>query len=217
MEPLKPRIVPPPRAEWTDATRAVFAFWGEPGAWDNGSKTNIVNVFANHPALATAYNAFGKHLLVDSTLPVWPRELVVLRVSWLVKSEYEWHYHVGYALAAGMTLAQVAAIGEGPDAPGWNDDDRAVLRACDELWETSRITDATWAALDRQFSRHQIMDLVFTIGQYVMLSWAIAAFGIQLEDGVDRIGFDLRTASGNEPGGRYRPGEVENWDTRTPR
>lgn len=215
MEPLKPRILPAPREEWTDATRAVFAFWGEPGAWDNGSKTNIVNVLANHPALATAYNSFGKHLLVDSTLPVWPRELVVLRVSWLVKSEYEWHYHVGYALAAGMTLAQIAAIGEGPDAPGWNDDDRAVLRACDELHATSRITDATWAALERQFSRHQIMDLVFTIGQYVMLSWAIAAFGIQLEDGVDRIGFDLRTASGNAPGGRYRPGETENWDTQS--
>ncbi len=207
------RIPPVPREEWTDAARAVFAFWGEPGSWDNGSKTNLVMVLANHPALAMAYNGFGKHLLVESSLPVRPRELVVLRVSWNVRCAYEWHYHVGYAVAAGMTMEEIAAIGVGPEAPGWNDDDRAVLRAIDELWEKSRISDETWAALSMRFDRHQIMDLLFTIGQYVMLSWAIGALGVQLEDGVDQIGWDLTTRSGKPPASRFRPGEVDNWTT----
>ncbi len=72
MDDTKPRILPLPREEWTDAAREVFAFWGDPDAWENGSKTNVVMVMANHPALAMAYNAFGKHLLIDSTLPVRP-------------------------------------------------------------------------------------------------------------------------------------------------
>lgn len=207
------RIPPLPRAEWTDAARAVFAFWGEPDAWDNGSKTNLVMVLANHPALAMAYNSFGKHLLVDSSLPVRPRELVVLRVSWRARCEYEWHYHVGYAVTAGMTLAEIAAIGIGPEAPGWGDEDRAVLRAIDELWENSKVSDESWAALSSRFDRHQIMDLLFTIGQYVMLSWAIAALGVQIEEGVDQIGWDLMTRSGKSPTARYRPGEVDNWTT----
>ncbi|MGB8364781.1 MAG: carboxymuconolactone decarboxylase family protein [Rhizomicrobium sp.] len=211
MDDIKPRILPLPREEWTDAAREVFAFWGEPDAWENGSKTNVVMVMANHPALAMAYNAFGKHLLIDSTLPVRPRELVVLRVSWCLKSEYEWHYHVGYALNIGLSLEEIAAIKEGPDAPNWNEQDRAVLRAVDEMRENSRISDPTWAALARHFSRHQIMDLVFTIGQYVMLSGALATMGIQLEDGVDKIDFDLKTASGAPPVARYKPGEVEDW------
>jgi 4-carboxymuconolactone decarboxylase len=207
------RIAPLPREEWTDEAREVFAFFGEPEAWANGSRTNTQMVFANHPKLAMAYNAFGKHLLIDSSLPVRPRELIVLRIAWLLKSEYEWHYHVGYGLTAGLTLDEIAAVRDGPDAPEWADRnaDRAVLAAVDELWTQSRICDATWSELSCHYDRHQLMDLVFTIGQYVMLSWAISSFGIQLEDDVDRIGFDLKTPSGRRPGSTYRPGEVEDW------
>jgi 4-carboxymuconolactone decarboxylase len=211
MSDIKPRILPLPRAEWTDEAREVFAYWGEPDSWENGSKTNIIMVLANHPALAMAYNAFGKHLLLNSSLAVRPRELVVLRTSWHLKAEYEWHYHVGYALKAGMTLDEIAAIGVGPDAANWNEIDRAVLRAVDQLWKKSNIDDETWACLAKHYDRHEVMDLVFTIGHYVMISWALAALGVQLEDGVDRIGFDLKTASGASPVIRHRPGEVENW------
>ena len=36
--------------------------------------------------------------------------------------------------------------------------DSAVLRAVDELWENSRISDATWATLSEHFNRQQLMD-----------------------------------------------------------
>ena len=187
----------------------MFAYWGEPDAWENGSRTNMSMVMANHPALAMAYNVFGKHLLLASSLPVRPRELIVLRTSWLIRCDYEWHYHVGYGVSAGLTLEEIAAIGEGPDSPVWDgkDEDRAILRAVDELNGDGRIGDRTWAALSRFLDRHQLMDLVFTIGNYVMLSWAVSSFGIPLEDGVDQIGFDLKTRSGAPPAGSLRPGE----------
>lgn len=206
-----PRILPLPREEWTDAARDQFAYWGEPNAWEEGSKSDLVMVLANHPALSQAYNTFGRHVLVDSTLPIRPRELVVLRTSWLLKAEYEWHYHVGYALNFGMTLEEIGAIVTGADAPVWNDEDRAVLQAVDQLYGNSRIDDATWAALSKHFDKKQLMDLVFTIGNYVMLSWAVEAFGIPVEAAVDQIGFDLKTKSGKTPSIRFRPGEDENW------
>lgn len=212
-EAIPQRIFNLPREEWTDEARAVFAFFGEPGAWENGSRTNLQMVMANHTKLAMAYNTFGKHLLIDSSLPARPRELVVLRTSWHLRAEYEWHYHVGYAVKAGMTMDEVAGVREGPDAPVWagKDEDIAVLRAVDELYEHSRISNATWAALSRHFDKHQLMDLVFTIGNYNMLSWAIAAFGMPLEPGVDKIDFDLKTQSGAPPVARSRPGEGAAW------
>lgn len=208
---LKPRIVNLPRAEWTDAAREVFAFWGEPGAWEEGSKTNMTMVLANHPALANAYHTFGKHLLLGSTIKVRPRELIVLRCAWLQKCEYEWHYHVGYGLTAGLTMEEIAAIRDGWQSPVWDgkDEDRAVLRAVDELVENQRIGDETWDALGRHFDKHQKMDMVFTIGNYVMLGWAVATFGIPVEDGVDPIGFDLKTRSGKAPGSSNRPFEKD--------
>lgn len=205
----KQRIFNLPREEWTDDARTAFAFFGGPDAWENGVKTNLPMVMANHPKLAMAYNGFGKHLLMDSTLPVRPRELVVLRTAWHLMSEYEWHYHVGYALNAGITLEEVAAIGEGPNATVWTDkdEDRAILLAVDELRDASVISDTTWALLERFYDKRQIMDLIFTVGNYTMLSWAINSFGMPLEDGVDQIGFDLKTQSGVVPTARTRPGE----------
>ena len=216
-ETVEPRIKSLPREEWTDAAREVFSYWGEPGSWENGSKTNLMMLMANHPKLGTAFNIFGRQILLDSTVPVWPRELIVLRTSWHLKAEYEWHYHVGYALAAGMSLEQIAAIREGPDHPEWSEReaDRAVLRAVDELWAESRVSDETWTALSRHFDKHQLMDLIFTIGFYVMLSWSIEAFRMPLEEEVNKIGFDLKTDSGDSPLLRYRPGERDDWATVT--
>lgn len=205
------RVPPLARENWTDAAREVFAFWGEPDAWQKGSRTNSQMVLANHPPLAMAFNQFGKHVLIDNTAPAWPRELATLRVAWHMKSRYEWHYHVGYALNLGMTLEQIAEIRVGPDAGSWNELDAAVLRCVDELWARSRVQDATWAVLAKHYNTQQLMDLIFVLGQYVMLGWALAAFGVQLEEGVDPIGFDLKTRSGLDPGKRLKPGESKAW------
>ena len=204
---IKPRIGNLPREQWTDEARDVFGFWGNPGARENGVDVNTSMVLAHHPKLAIAYYTFGKQVLLDSTLPVRPRELVVLRMSWLLKAEYEWHYHVGYAVSAGITLDEIAAIKDGPEAPAWADkeEDRAVLAATDELLAQGTITDATWAALSRLFDTRQLMDLVFTAGNYVLMTWAINAFGIPLESHVDKVGFDLKTSSGQLPGASQRP------------
>jgi len=209
-EEIKPRIVPLPRAEWTDASREVCAFWGEPNSWEEGSKTNIIMVMANHPELGKVYNIWSKHLLMGNSLQTRTLEIIILRVAWRVKSAYEWHNHVGYGLKAGLTLEEIGALREAPEAGGWNEQEMTVLRAVDELIGGGRIGDATWAALSGFYDRRQLMDLVFSIGHYVMTSWALTTMGVQLES-PDPIGFDLKTASGQVPGASYKPMEVENW------
>ena len=206
-----PRIGNLPREEWTDEARAVFAFWGEPGAWENGSRTNMTMTMAQHPDLANAYHTFGKHLLLASTLPVRPRELVVLRTAWHLKCGYEWHYHVGYGLKAGLTIDEIAAVRDGPSAAIWQGkhEDRAVLVAVDELYRDSKLSDASWAELSRFYDRRQMMDLLFTIGNYVMLGWAAASMGVGVEDDVDMIGFDLKTRSGKPAVASSRPLEED--------
>ncbi|WP_425996240.1 carboxymuconolactone decarboxylase family protein [Caulobacter sp. DWR1-3-2b1] len=215
MSDIKPRILPLPRAEWTDDAREVFAFWGEPNAWEEGSKTNIMMVMGNHPDLGKAYNVWGKHLLMSNTLPVRFLELIILRVAWRVKSGYEWHNHVGYGLNAGLTLKDIAAIRDYPKGGEWSEQDAVVLHSVDELIESGTLSDATWDTLGAFFDKRQKMDLIFSIGHYVMTSWVISAMGVEIEGGADKIGFDLRTASGKIPGKTYKPGETEDWtDTR---
>lgn len=210
---MSQRIPPLPREQWTDEARAVFSYWGEPGAWENGSKVPKEMVMAQHPALAMAFNTFGKQILLDSTVPVRPREVIVLRTAWRHKAIYPWHFHVGYAMQAGMTLEEIAAIKDGPDSPVWEGkpQDIAVMRATDELLDTATISDATWAELAQHFDTKQLMEVVFTIGAYAMLNWSVNAFGVGLGDEIDPLGFDLKTASGKDPLVRHRPGESEDW------
>jgi 4-carboxymuconolactone decarboxylase len=209
------RIPNCPREEWTDDARDVFAFWGEPNAWEEGSKTNIMMVMGNHPALGKVYNDWGKHFLMANSLNTRQLEIVILRVSWRVKSAYEWHNHVGYAMNAGLSLDEIAAVRDYPDDGGWAEEEAALIQAVDDLIDRNCIADATWATLTKGFDKRQMMDLTFTIGHYVMTSWALASFGVPIEGGADAISFDLKTQSGRIPGRTYKPGEVENWtDTR---
>ncbi len=212
---IKPRINHVPREEWTDDTREVFAFWGEPNAWEEGSKTNIISVMGNHPELGKAFNIWGKHLLMGNTLPSRILEIIILRVAVKVNSAYEWHNHVGYGMNAGLSLEDIKAIRDYPEKGEWNEIEKAVLDAVEELTKGGNLTDQTWDALASHFDTKQMMDLVFTIGHYVMTSWALSAFGVEIEGGADPIGFDLKAKSGKTPGKTYKPGEKEEWiDTR---
>jgi 4-carboxymuconolactone decarboxylase len=210
-EPIVRRILPLPREEWTDPAREVFAFWGEPNAWEEGSKTNIIMVLANHPKLAMTYSQWGKHFLMENSLNNRQQEIIILRVAWRVKSAYEWHNHVGYGMNAGLSLEEIAAVRDYPDSTILIEEESALIRACDELIDNNRVGDETWALLSTYFDRKQLMDLVFTIGHYVMTSWALSSFGVEIEGGADAVGFDLKTKSGQTPGKTYKPQESEDW------
>ena len=44
------------------------------------------------------------------------------------------------------------------------------------------VSDATWAALSKRYSTEQLIDAVFTVGQYNLVSWALNSFGVPLDD-----------------------------------
>ena len=44
------------------------------------------------------------------------------------------------------------------------------------------VSDATWAVLSKKYSTEQLMDAVFTVGQYNLVSWALNSFGVPLDD-----------------------------------
>ncbi|MET0240637.1 MAG: carboxymuconolactone decarboxylase family protein [Sphingobium sp.] len=205
-----PRIPRLPVEELTDPAREVSAFWGEPNSWEEGSKTNIISTMARHPDLGKVYNIWGKHFLMNNSLAIRQLELIVLRVAWLVKSDYEWHNHVGYALNAGMTLEEIGALKEEPITYGWNEQDRAVIDSVDELIGQGDVTDATWETLSKYYNYQQLMDLVFTTGHYLMTSWALTTFRVGIES-PDPIGYDLKTKSGKVPHSSYKPMETEDW------
>ncbi len=43
----------------------------------------------------------------------------------------------------------------------------------------------TWKALCERYDTHQLMDLVFTVGQYNLVSMALNTLGVQLDEGIE--------------------------------
>jgi len=172
----QPRIPPLQESEWNDEQRELLT---------RGNPARVLNIFrtlATHADLYKRWIPFGNHVLFKSTLPARERELLILRIGHLCGSGYEFHQHVRIGKAAGLTDADIERLRAGATADGWNDFDRAVLQAADELHSDSFISDATWKTLSSHYNPKQMIDLVFTVGQYTMVSMALNSFGVQLED-----------------------------------
>ena len=146
-----------------------------------GRDLNIFRVMMNHPDLTRRWTVFAGHVLQKQTLPVRERELLILRIGWLNQSEYEWAQHVEIAKRGGITEAEIERVKAGPGA-GWDPHEAALLQAADDLFENSVVSDQTWAALAAKYSTEEMMDMVFTIGQYNLVSWALNSFGVPLDD-----------------------------------
>src|SRR5713226_247749 len=164
MHVTQPRVPPLPPSEWDDETRELMESLRR-----DGHVYNIFATLARHPQLLKRWLVFGGHVLSKSTLPPREREIAILRMGWLCRAEYEWGHHVAIGKAAGISADEVKRITVGPDAPGWSPFEAALLRAVDELSGDSFISDSTWKALAQRYSDQQLLDLIFTAGQYKMV------------------------------------------------
>lgn len=189
-----PRLDPVLPPAWKDLTYdAVSAFPSGRdfvlSQYENGVARGMhgLGVMLNHPTLAKAFLTFNNHVAITSTLSKRIRELLILRISWLRRSEYEFFQHVVLGRNAGLSDTELERVQLGPDAPGWDPVEADVVRAVDELHADARIGDDTWSRLRTHFSTQQLIDLVFAVGCYDILAMVFKTFGVQLEPGTEPL------------------------------
>jgi alkylhydroperoxidase family enzyme len=176
----KPRIEPVKKESWTAEQRTLL----EP-LEKAGRLYNVFKTMGNHAALASAWMTFATHILRRNSLPPRDREILILRIGWLCRSEYEWAQHVRIGKTEGLTDDDIRRIAAGPGVPGLSEHDGLLLTAVDELHAVAFISDVTWNALAKTYDTRQMMDLVFTVGQYNLVSMALNSFGVQLDEGLE--------------------------------
>ncbi len=180
MKLATPRLDPIQPEDWTDEIKKTL----QPNI-EKGTVFNIFKTLSHHPDLFRRWLVFGNHVLFKSTLPPRERELIILRIGWLCEAEYEWAQHVLIGKEAGLTAEEIDRIKAGPNARGWSEADKLLLQATDELRKDAFITDATWNGLCQHFDNKQLMDVVFAVGQYNLVSMALNTLGVQLDEGLE--------------------------------
>ena len=193
------RIRPLDMSEWSPKILAKLASIGrvhvddaeratpDPDGAERKSPPGMLNTVVHHPDLVEPFLDFANVIAYKGSLPRRESELLALRVAWNCRSEFEWGHHVDYARDAGLSDGEIARIPAGPSAEGWSDIQRALLEAADELHTTQNVSDEVWAKLAGVYSEKQLIEVLFVVGEYTMLSMVVNASGVTLEPGFDPL------------------------------
>ncbi|MCJ2180219.1 carboxymuconolactone decarboxylase family protein [Novosphingobium album (ex Hu et al. 2023)] len=117
----------------------------------------------------------------NAKLEVRDRKLAILRTGWLCQAPYEFGEHVNQSRRAGLTAEEIERITVGSSAPGWNDHERAILKAVEELHADAMVSDATWAQLSKKLTEHQLVELLVLVGQFVATAYFQNSLRLRLE------------------------------------
>jgi 4-carboxymuconolactone decarboxylase len=135
-------------------------------------------VLARQPDLLSPFLGWAAALALNGVLSHRDHELLALRAAWNCGSEFEWVEHVEYARAAGLTEDEIAGIAQSIGGGSWTAAERALLSAADELHADRDISDATWVVLAEHYDAAALVEILFVVGQYTLLSMVANAAGI---------------------------------------
>jgi len=145
--------------------------------------TNLHKLLVNSPDMARAFNGVGNYIRFKSSLDPRLRELAILQVGWLAKSEYEFTHHVRIGKEFGVTDEDIAGlIAETDDKPSKLEPlAKVILKGAREMTRDMAMSEATFAEIKRELSNEQMVDLVLTIAFYCAVVRVLATMKIDNE------------------------------------
>jgi alkylhydroperoxidase family enzyme len=131
--------------------------------------TNLHKLLVNSPDMARAFNGIGSFIRFKSKLDPRLRELAILQVGWMEKSEYEFTHHVKIGKEFGVTDADIEGLfAETAGKPSKLEPlVKAILRGAAEI--------------KKELSNEHMTDLVLTIAFYCAVVRVLATMKIDNE------------------------------------
>jgi alkylhydroperoxidase family enzyme len=142
------------------------------------------------------FKFFNSGLLDRGHLSLREREIVIDRVTAQCNAEYEWGVHVStYAAKAALSDTQIQSLTTGgPDDDCWDDEERLLIRLCDNLQDSCSVDDELWSELASTHTEEAIIELLMLAGTYRTVSYLVNGLRLPLEPNARRF-TDLAPAS----------------------
>jgi len=144
---------------------------------------NLTRLLVNSPGMAKAFHGIGGYIRNKSTLDSRLRELAILQVGWMEKSEYEFTHHVKIGKEFGVTDEDIQGLFlETEGKPSKLDPlTKAVLKGAREMVRNIGMSDETFAEIKKHLSNEHMTDLVLTIAFYCAVVRVLATMKIDNE------------------------------------
>ena len=152
---LYDRIAGGPRAQGTQA----FALTD-----DAGRLNGPFNAMLLHPSVGTAMQEMGSAIRYRTEMPARAREIAILELATLRRSDFEWFSHERVGRLAGLTGAEMHAIFTGERAPTFSADENTVRAVVHALVADRDLTDETYAHALATLGQSTLMDMIALVG-----------------------------------------------------
>jgi alkylhydroperoxidase family enzyme len=147
-----------------------------------GRLINIYRMLLNAPPLAESWFNHSNTVRWKTTLSGRLREIVIIRMGHLAKSEYVLRQHVpSLALADGVSLEECDALADWRASKLFDARERAALAYADTMTRDIAVPDAVFAEIKRHFDARQIVELTVLVGTYNMNARVLQALELDLE------------------------------------
>ena len=133
-----------------------------------GVVPNMFKVLAYAPGIAQGVAGFLRALLSDGALTGWYKELIAVRISTLLESQYAITAHNASARKKGATEPQIAAVADFENGP-YNAKEKLGFRLADRLHRgPQNIDDAFHSELKSAFTDPELVELFLTAAAFEM-------------------------------------------------
>jgi 4-carboxymuconolactone decarboxylase len=134
--------------------------------------------------LAERWQALGKLLRYQTSLPPRQSELAILVTGRACRSPFEWYAHRIEAEKAGIEQDVIEAILAERTPESLSADDAVIVRYASELNRFKSVSDATYAEALARFGERTLVELTALVGYYTMVAMTLNAHEIPLPEGV---------------------------------
>jgi alkylhydroperoxidase family enzyme len=147
-----------------------------------GKLINIYRMLLNAPPLAESWFNHSNTVRWKTTLPGRLREIVIIRMGHVTKSQYVLRQHVpSLAVADGLSLEECDELADWRASKFFSARERAALAYADIMTREIVVPDPVFAEVDRHFNARQIVELTVLVGTYNMNARVLQALQLDLE------------------------------------
>jgi AhpD family alkylhydroperoxidase len=144
---------------------------------------HLYRALANQPPALAAFLGMSRYIRDASSLEPGTRELVILATAHELGQAYEVAHHTEGAARAGVAPEKVAAVTAGGSLDALSEAERCAVEFARQVAVSRTCDDATFARVQANFTKEQIVDLVVTCGWYHLCAVVLGSLEVELEPG----------------------------------
>jgi 4-carboxymuconolactone decarboxylase len=142
---------------------------------------NVFRMVAGAPRAIQPFLALGRAVL-STALDARRREIAVLRVAQATRAPYEWVQHEQLARNAGVTEAEIKAIGAEERVTSLDEEGNLICRVADEVTRDVRLSDEALEQIIDRYGPREATELILLVSYYNMVSRFLESTRVEVED-----------------------------------